>query len=794
MKFKTTIILALVAIIGAAYVFLYEKKQTTHEERRNIQKKVFFNIDSNSVFKIKMVKNGEPFLFEKRKRSVSGGDYWMLEEPVRTRADKSIINGFLSELEFLQNIRRFDDNEILEDGRQDYGMKNPMFEITFWTGKADNSNNLTGAKGNKEYSFVIGKRVPTGKHVYLQLNKTDDVMVVSDSIAQKLDFDPNGFRDKWVADIDKDAVSKLAITQPGGQIIEAARIEDFWRMAKPVTDRCDNKKIAEIIESLKNLKIEEADFVTDADSNLSMYGLDNPKYRISITQGDYVQNISFGHSMDNKVYAKRDNEKSIFMLENMIVNELSVNPDLLRSRDLVRFETVAGTLGVERVEITTPDGKKLSIIKTDKYDWRITEPIDALADMDVVKKLIEEAKDLRILEFVANKTDDLDRYGLKNPVFNVAIYKKGDKEPTQFFLGNKAEDGGQCYVKRPNEAPIFTITSLGLYEKLVGGLLTFHDKLIQFYDKNTVTKLIIEKNGIEFNLIKKAGKGTNWAMTSPITGIPDSEMTDLIVHSASFLKANRVAAINPEDISKFGLDRPNSKLTICYKDAPHQSETTDSSGEQAQSQPETENKEAASESKTESTTLLIGNQTKPELNSDYFAMTKGGNVVFELASKKVDLIKTELVSKTILRFESAKLKKLTFNYSSPKNEFVFTKNDGNWQSATPELEGMNNRQIEFLVWTLGNLTADEIIEYNINNLVDYGLDKPDLKATVELYDGTRYEVLAKKKKNTDYYYVISSNAECTYTVNQEIIEKFTELNSIAPTAAQEKLPATNIAR
>ena len=341
----------------------------------------------------------------------------------------------------------------------------------------------------------------TGEHVYVQLKGSEEVFVVADEVAMKLDFTVNGFRDKWLMELDKDAVSKLEVYKGAGDAFITSKLGEFWRMSEPVSDRCSNKKILEIIESLKDLRIEEEDFLPDDNKSLVEYGLDSPKLKLKVTQNGATQGVDFGYTLDNKVYAKRDGEDSVFLVKSIIVDELSMNPDLLRSSQLIHFETISGAFGVDKIEVKSHDNK-LTIVKTKEYDWQITEPVKSLADMDIVKELVEDAKDLRILEFVANKSDDLSKYGLQNPVFDFAIYKNGDTKPVRMFCGNRTKDGTQCFVKRVDEDPIFTITSLGLYEKLSGGLLTFYDKLVIEFDKDHVKKLDIEKNGVHFTINK----------------------------------------------------------------------------------------------------------------------------------------------------------------------------------------------------------------------------------------------------------------------------------------------------
>lgn len=793
MKFKTTIILVIVALVGAAYVFLYEKKQQTFEEKQRFQNKVFYGLDTDSINKIEVLKEGKPFVFEKAADETKDNDYkWMIKKPIETRGDKALINGFLSELEFIENVSSFGGDGDVSVVKNNYGFDKPTFEITMWVNKAglqtpDGSNTDTDQlKTQEKITFYIGDRVSTGTHVYLQFKGSKKVLVVDDLIARKLDYNINGFRDKWLMIIDEDAVSKLDVINNDSKSLACYKDGKYWRMSTPVTDRCDNKKIGEIIKSLKELKIEEEDFITDSEIELARYGLVSPKIVLKLTQNNVEQSIFFGHTLDNKVYVKRSDETSVFMLKSIITDELTTNPDNLRSRELVHFETLQGTFGVNRIVIHKADSK-LTIEKTEEYDWQITEPVNMLADMDIVKELVEETKELRILDFVDDTGEELSQYGLDVPVFDYSIFKEGQDEPTRILLGNKTVLGNHCYAKRPGEKPVFTITSTGLYKKLAGGILTFHDKLVTDFDKDSMKELTIEKNGIIFNVVKNEKLNDLWKLTSPINGTPDNDVIDQIVHDLSFQKAEKYTAQLPVNLNEFGLESPHLKVSVsCEITAHTPTEEDTKTGKTASPEDNGNSPQPNSGTQTAIYKLSVGNKVGSTEDSNYYAIAKGNNFVFELNHNIVKLLGSELISKSIQKFSSTKAKRLVLTY--PDNQIVFERPTGNWKPVKPPLEGIEEREIEFLIWILSNLTADNIKEYNLNNVIKYRLNNPDIKAVVHLDDNSFYEILASKAENNNEYYVLSRNTDCIYSVEAEIIDK---LIDIIPAANPTTPPTVN---
>src|SRR4030067_2806864 len=103
MKFKTTIILLIIAIIGITYIFVYEKKQLPHEEWERLQKKVLPYFKASLVNKIELKNETGKIVLEK-----ADNDFWFIVEPYRLRANNSEVSSILSEFEFMSKVGSFE--------------------------------------------------------------------------------------------------------------------------------------------------------------------------------------------------------------------------------------------------------------------------------------------------------------------------------------------------------------------------------------------------------------------------------------------------------------------------------------------------------------------------------------------------------------------------------------------------------------------------------------------------------------------------------------------------------------
>ena len=127
MKFRTTIILAIIAIIGFAYIFLWDKKQYRTEEWKQRQQMVLPDYKGDQVSKIEIKKANERIVIEKIDE-----EHWRISEPLQLRADKAEVKEILSQFEFLRKVGTIKEGEIGGKGLKNYGLDNPQVVVQLW--------------------------------------------------------------------------------------------------------------------------------------------------------------------------------------------------------------------------------------------------------------------------------------------------------------------------------------------------------------------------------------------------------------------------------------------------------------------------------------------------------------------------------------------------------------------------------------------------------------------------------------------------------------------------------------
>jgi hypothetical protein len=764
MKLKTTIILLVVAIIGISYVFLYEKKQMPQEEWEKLQKKVIPDFKSSLVNKVELNNEWGKILLEKNENN-----FWYIVEPKKLRADNSEINSILSEFEYMNKVGSFKQEGNKPFDLEDYGLDVPKTSITMFTNVPAKRDKIQIAGPKDKYTVFVGQKLAAGDNVYIKLDTSDEVIVVPGTLSDKVNKHILELRSKWVFSFDKEAVDNLQIKTDEFNIV-CNRKGSFWKINEPVKDLADLQKIKDILGKFKNLQIEPTDFLPEEEEeNLAKFGLESPQYTVTIQEKDITQSVIFGYSLDNKVYAKRTDESTIFLLKDTILIDLSKKPNDLRDRKVVRFDSI-GTYGINKLEIKTPSDV-ITIGKSLDLDWIITKPINVYADQDTVKNFIEKIKTLEIEDFISDKPTDLAMYGLKDPLFEISVTKEEDRELAKFYVGKKLPEDNKCYVKRVGEEPVYTVPTTEFYDKLKDVLLSFRDRLVSDFDKDLAKKIVIEKPDRTFACDitnKRDVEGQMvWELSNPVQTTADAETVNQIVWDLSFLKAEKYITDEPKDLESFGLDNPTIKVSITYEKAAEDAPEGQNSGKDKTSGLAVQSKEPL----TEKRTLLIGKNTKEGDRVSSYAMFSDSNFVFELPWPKVRDFNAELVPTKIFNFERPDVLTLTLDYPDRSLQLEKVNNVWNWKTKTPDQKNIQGKEADYYIRNLSELKSNYIEQYKPTDLTQFSLDKPQLVITAGLESGDVVVLSIGKKKNTQGYYAKSKDSDYVHVIDNETIAK-----------------------
>jgi len=155
---------------------------------------------------------------------------------------------------------------------------------------------------------------------------------------------------------------------------------------------------------------------------------------------------------------------------------------------------------------------QVSAVKKDGI-WRMSKPIDALADKATIEGLINTLRDYTYVKVVSTKRESWGEYGLLEPARHMTLRIGGNAPRTlTIYLGNKAPIGYDAYLRTSSDDRVL----LGGQHILVSTSKTlgdFRDRSLVKIDEAKVRVVGIQRRGAPaIELIKADGK---YAITRP---------------------------------------------------------------------------------------------------------------------------------------------------------------------------------------------------------------------------------------------------------------------------------------
>ncbi len=758
MKFKTTIILLIVAAIGAAYIFLFDIKKYRKDVWEQRQQMVLPDYKPGQINKIELKKGDIDIVLES-----TDGESWRMLEPLQLRADKAEVTEILSQFEFMSKVGTIKKSETANFSLNQYGLETPEIVVNLWLKKG---TIVGGTAGDvTKYTVKIGDKLAAGQStVYISVGEDEDVYVISAKFLEKVDKEINDLRNKWAFEFDKFDVERVRIESGTNEPIVCSKAEQLWWITQPIADRGDTERIKEILKELKDLNINKEDFVSDSKEDIVNYGLDKPRFTISIGTTDNVQTLHLGHSLDEKIYAKLDGESSIFYVNDIILNDLDLELNDLRDKQLLRFDSI-GTYGIEKIELKYPDST-LTLQKTKQYDWMIINPNQILADRDTVREFVEKIKDLQIQQYVDDSGENYAKFGLADSPIEVSVFRRiGEGETVKFMLGNADENGGLCYVKRDGEDAVYTVPTENFFDIATAGYLSFRDKLVLEFPKETAQKLVINRDDktIKCERVDTSMYKPKWEMTSPVNMKAELDSVNQVVWNLSFLLAGKIVTLSAENPGEYGFDDPLMQVSITYE-VP----VADAKDDEVIS----EKDDLVKPKEMVTKTLLVGNKVEPEKDkTNYYAKIADDGMVFQIGWPDVRDYSIELVSRNLFELSTESVKSI--NVKHPDKELFLQKNEENmWQITQPESKLLSGNFADKIISFMKLLMAESIVQYSNNDLPKYGLDNPQFSVMIGTGEGDT-SLLVGDENGPDYF-VTSTDTNFVYLINKNKIDDIIE--------------------
>lgn len=288
---------------------------------------------------------------------------------------------------------------------------------------------ITTAVGKDQPQILhIGKPVP-GKldRVYARQDDQDDVVILSAQPLAELPQTAVALRSQKVADFEAIAVSEIRIKSPGQSFLLKKNSSE-WLQKEPHEEKADAATIAALLRKIDSLETSEfLDPGKIRDPQLSpplvtiqIHETRLGRSALTSATDEIVLDLHIGRldGARKVFYAQLANDSAILTLPDSILDVLPKNAMAFRDR------SIAGTdpAGVRKLIITRA-GQTDELVPEQSgrpNRWRMRQPIDATADTRSVTQILAVLANLRAEDFVADSQKDAVKFGLTEPLLEVA--------------------------------------------------------------------------------------------------------------------------------------------------------------------------------------------------------------------------------------------------------------------------------------------------------------------------------------------------------------------------------------
>jgi len=432
MNFRTTIILALIFIIGIGGVLLLKKQDAKKEEEKKSEGKLL-TIEKDKITDIYL----EPSGIHAVKDSVR----WSIVAPVKTDGEKSSLDAILSMFDWgkAERIVSSDPNEYAS-----FGLKPERGKLV-----------LVHSAGAD--TFYLGDKSPTGSYVFARKSGSPDVFLVTTSLESNIQKTLFDLREKNIIGFETGQANSLELVTPKGEF-SLTKEGTNWELKAPLACKADESKVSQILSRLSSERAKE--FVEEEPKSLTGYGMDKPTYEVNLTLGENraKKTLLIGKPTEGKYFAKDESRTPVFTVDSSFVSQLKVTLKDLRDKKV----TDISSYDIDRLVLEQPTGT-ISCEKDTAGNWMITAPKTGKALAWKVSGITTAVANLKADDFAGNGSASLRTFGLDKPSATGKFYKK-DALLVELLAGKEAKDDKR-YVKTADDNTVY-IVGKDIYDKL----------------------------------------------------------------------------------------------------------------------------------------------------------------------------------------------------------------------------------------------------------------------------------------------------------------------------------------
>lgn len=361
---------------------------------------------------------------------------------------------------------------------------------------------------------------------------------------------------------------------------------------------------------------------------------------------------------------------------------------------------------VNWLQITNASGT--TVLEKSGDRWKITKPVQAFPEAGVVQQILGElefARSARIIPYATLpgvKEETVKQWNLNPPAVRVEF--RTPKGHDVLLIGRNVALTENVYARASDkpDAPIYIIRSAtrAIVDR---GLQELRSRAVFDFDSNTIDRATVREftsgSQVSRDVEVAKVKDNHWSLQKPLVARAGKKQVDAWLRQVQDLRAVNFISDESSNLSTYGLSSPTAQVTV------------------------------QRHGETEELTLIIGSPV-PDKPQEVYAKRLRNNSVFTLNA--------EAVTKLLAGLPDCRDKKLVAG-SAPEvirvaieqkgKTIAASKKEGVW-SLDGDMRAEAGRVQDFIN-LISTLQATQFVKDAATDLRPYGLDKPQVKVTLQ---------------------------------------------------------------
>jgi len=464
MRFKLTILLLVLNAALLAYIFYFNKVQSTRTLFDAANRLILSPDFVQDIDQIKFSSThiDEPWILSKT------DDHWLVDSPVQWKANPFAIQQLVFQLRRLSWESRFSVKDVRASGRslQSYNLENPPIRI-------DLHNN------GVSLSLALGAPTEIGNRLYLLSPDGEFIYVVNRSLLDIMQRDLEAFLDRRVFGMAARSIRGVQIQNQATSRVRLERSEARWEFVSPIATQADGDRVEAFVQSWQSVEVET--FETDPD-RLEMFEGETVKLTLEgMGQRETLHLIS-REEEEGSYLAKHEDFPAIFSIDAGLVEGLrNIQEDLRERRVLSEFSGDWTSLEMQfgRLNVT--------LQQLENGEWQVLHTDDegqlrsAPAALEAIVSLQNMLSAMEADRFVSDAPSEADliRYGLDEPQRKVTLrmpstslveFEVGGPYQNTTFLCARTNRSNSVFLVRPYVLGALTLDPLHYRDRVIRDL------------------------------------------------------------------------------------------------------------------------------------------------------------------------------------------------------------------------------------------------------------------------------------------------------------------------------------